>query len=66
MSWAPHNVSSFRKGRCLVISPDVAEVNGEDGVGGAALGSSLSYLLERVVHSSSCLKTSKRQATYFA
>lgn len=41
MSRPPHDVSSFRKGRRPVISPDVAEVGGEEGVG-LPWGSSLS------------------------
>lgn len=63
MSQAPHDVSSFREGRHTVVSPDVAEVGGEEGVG-LPWDSSLSYLVERSVHSPSCLKIPTRQGTY--
>lgn len=59
MSQAPHDASSFREGRRPVISPDVAEVGGEEGAG-LPRGSSLCYLVERSVHSPSCLKAPKR------
>lgn len=62
MSQPPHDVSSFRKGRRPVISPDVAEVGGEEGVG-LTWGSSLSHLVERLVHGLSCLRVPKRQGT---
>lgn len=60
MSRPPHGVSSFRKGRRPVISPDVAKVGGEEGVG-LPWGSSLDHLVERAVHGPSCLKAPKRQ-----
>lgn len=49
MSRPPHDVSSFRIGRRPVISPDVAEVGGEEEVE-LPWGSSQSLGVERAVH----------------